>query len=269
MDRRPIGVFDSGLGGLTALKKLMDVLPNENMIYLGDTGRVPYGSRSRDTIVKYTRQAAAFLRDKDVKAMVIACGTASSAAIDTLEAEFEMPIYGVVGAASAAAAAATRSGTIGVIATEATVRSGAYERFITRAMPKAHVVSEACPLFVAMVENGRTRPGDIVIETIAQEYLAPLKAAEVDTLILGCTHYPLLYDVISKTMGDGVTLIDSGAQAALLVAKELGARDLLTDGGETGTRQYYVTDTTDGFSRLASLFLEREVSESVKQIVLE
>lgn len=269
MDKRPIGVFDSGLGGLTAVRRLGDVLPNEDIIYLGDTGRVPYGSRSRDTIIKYSTQAVDFLQEKGVKAIIIACNSASAAAIEVLEARSPLPIFGVVDAASAAAIAGTKNRRIGVIATEATVRSGAYARCIQSGAPDAAVYSAACPLFVPMVENGRIKPGDIVIETLAEEYLAPLRAREIDTLILGCTHYPLLYDVIAKTMGPEVLLIDSGAEGALIMAETLGRRDMLSGGTAPGRRQYFVTDSTDGFSRLASLFLSSDVGDDVRQITLE
>ena len=192
MDQRPIGVFDSGLGGLTAVRELCRLLPGEDVVYFGDTGRVPYGSRSRETIIKYARQDVAFLRTFDLKAILIACGTVSTTALDVLSAENPIPVMGVVEPAARAAARLTRSGNIGLIGTQTSVRSGAYERAIQAENPAVRVIGQPCPLFVPLVENGRFRPGDIVIETVAAEYLAPLKAAGVDTLVLGCTHYPLL-----------------------------------------------------------------------------
>ena len=200
MDDRPIGVFDSGLGGLTTVRELCRLLPEEDIVYFGDTGRVPYGSRSRETIVKYARQDVAFLRTFDLKTIVIACGTVSTTALDVLAAENPIPVLGVVAPAARAAARATRSGSIGLIGTQASIRSGAYERLIRAENPAARVLAQPCPLFVPLVENGRFRPGDVVIETVAAEYLAPLKEAGVDTLVLGCTHYPLLEKVIGAYM---------------------------------------------------------------------
>ena len=175
MDQRPIGVFDSGLGGLTAVRELCRLLPGEDVVYFGDTGRVPYGSRSRETIIKYARQDVAFLRTFDLKAILIACGTVSTTALDVLSAENPIPVMGVVEPAARAAARLTRSGNIGLIGTQTSVRSGAYERAIQAENPAARVTGQPCPLFVPLVENGRFRPGDIVIETVAAEYLAPLK----------------------------------------------------------------------------------------------
>lgn len=262
MDRRPIGVFDSGLGGLTAVRELMRLLPGEDIVYFGDTGRVPYGSRSRDTIIKYARQDVAFLRTFDLKAIVIACGTVSTTALEVLEAENPIPILGVVGPAVAEAAAATRSGKIGLIGTQATIRTRAYEKALARLLPGAEVLALACPLLVPLVENGRCRPGDRVAELVVEEYLAPIKAAGVDTLVLGCTHYPLLTDVIRAYMGPGVTLVNSGAACARQVTSLLGAR------GEDrpGVRRYFVSDRADDFSALASLFLGEDVRGDVEQV---
>ena len=201
MDNRPIGVFDSGLGGLTAVRELAAQMPNETLIYFGDTGRVPYGGRSRDTIIRYARQDVAFLRTFDLKAVVVACGTVSATALPQLQAEQDIPVFGVVEPTARQAAEETRNQKIGLIATRATIRTGAYERAIARLDPAAAVYPLACPLFVPLVENGRTQPGDVVIETVAAEYLAPLKEAGVDTLVLGCTHYPLLREVIGGFMG--------------------------------------------------------------------
>ena len=188
MDHRPIGVFDSGLGGLTAVRELRRLLPGEDIIYFGDTGRVPYGSRSREILVRYARQDVAFLRTFDLKAIVVACGTVSTTALEVLVRENDIPVWGVVEPAAQAAAQATRNGRVGLIGTQATIRSGAYERQIAQENPAIQVLTGACPLFVPLVENGRFRPGDIVAETVAAEYLAPMREAGVDTLVLGCTH---------------------------------------------------------------------------------
>ena len=269
MDARPIGVFDSGLGGLTMVKKLTELLPGEDIIYLGDTGRVPYGSRSKETIIKYSRQAAGFLAGFDIKAMVVACNTACSSAYDLLSGLYNMPVYEVVTTPAKAAVLCTKNGKIGVIGTAATIRSGAYEAAIKEIAPDMFVFSAPCPLFVPLVENGRFANDDIAALAIAEDYLSVLRAEGIDTLIMGCTHYPLLSSVISNTVGQKVTLIDSGAETAKLVADDLHARSAKADGGSEGTIKYYVTDSIDGFSTLASQFLESDVYGMVEQIALE
>jgi len=260
VDKRPIGVFDSGLGGLTAAAELVSLLPGEDIIYFGDTGRVPYGSRSGEAIIKYARQDVAFLRTFDLKAIVIACGTVSTTALDTLTAENDIPIYGVVEPAALAAVAATKNGRVGLIGTQATIRSGAYEARMARENPAVTVAAAACPLFVPLVENGRFTAGDRVAELVAEEYLSPIKAQGVDTLVLGCTHYPLLMDVIGAFMGPQVTLINVGAACAAAVAAALKAQDKLNSPGHVGQSRYFVSDRPDDFSRLASTFLGREVT---------
>lgn len=266
MDKRPIGVFDSGLGGLTAVRELTKILPGEDVVYFGDTGRVPYGSRSKEAIIKYARQDVAFLRTFDLKAIIIACGTVSTTSLDVLEGECPIPIWGVVESAARAAARATKNGKIGLIGTEASIRSGRYEAEIARYAPEARVFAQACPLFVPMVENGRFRPGDAVIEIVADEYLHGLKAEGVDTLVLGCTHYPLLTDVIGTYMGCDVTLIDTGAKCVHRAAEELERRGALADPARQGECRFYVSDRVEGFSRLASVFLRRDVTERVEQV---
>jgi len=269
MDARPIGVFDSGLGGLTTVKKLAEYLPGEDIIYLGDTGRVPYGSRSRDTIIKYSTQDAAFLAGFDIKAMVIACNTACSVAFEMLDDIYDIPVFEVVSAPTKVAAELTKNGKIGVIGTTATIRSGAYEAALRKIAPQLLVFSVPCPLFVPLAENGRTASDDVAALAIADDYLSKVRESGIDTLILGCTHYPLLRGVISSVMGAGVSLVDSGAETAKLVAKELGSRDMLAPRGGGGSMRYFVTDSVEGFTDLASRFLESEVSGMVKQITLE
>lgn len=268
MDQKPIGVFDSGLGGLTAVRELKRLLPQEDIVYFGDTGRVPYGSRSKETILKYARQDVAFLRTFDLKAIVIACGTVSTTSLDVLSAENPIPILGVVEPAAAAAARRTRSGRVGLIGTQASIRSGAYEACIARERPGTQVVSQACPLFVPLVENGRFHRGDAVIETIVREYLSPLKEAGVDTLVLGCTHYPLLEEVIGDFMGPEVALINVGAECARAVARRLEADGALARRA-AGTRRYFVSDRVEDFARLASIFLQEDVTGEARQIELE
>lgn len=266
MDTRPIGVFDSGLGGLTALRELARLMPDEDLVYFGDTGRVPYGGRSRDTLVKYARQDAAFLRSFNPKAIVIACGTVSTTALDVLREESDIPVFGVVEPAAHAAAQLTKNGRVGLIGTKASIRSGAYERALSALHPGVAVTARACPLLVSLVENGRSRPGDIVAETVVSEYLAPVKAAGVDTLILGCTHYPLLWDVIGAYMGPGVALVDVGEQCARWVKKQLEWNGLRNERPGAGRHRYYVSDSTEDFSALASVFLAEDVAAEVEQI---
>lgn len=266
MDRRPIGVFDSGLGGLTALRELARIMPEEDLIYFGDTGRVPYGSRSRETIIHYARQDVAFLNSFDPKAIVIACGTVSTTALEVLRGECATPIFGVVEPAAREAAKLTRSGKVGLLGTQATIRSGAYERALSALRPGTEVTAQACPLLVPLVENGRSRPGDPVTEQVVSEYLAPLKEAGVDTVMLGCTHYPLLKPIISRQMGEDVQLVDVGAQCARWVAGQLAGRGMRTDSAERGSRRYYVSDSTRDFAPLASAFLGEDVTGGVEQI---
>ena len=266
MDRRPIGVFDSGLGGLTAVRELARLMPEEDLVYFGDTGRVPYGGRSRDTIIQYARQDVAFLRSFDPKAIVIACGTVSATALSVLREENGIPVFGVVEPAAHAAARCTKNGRVGLIGTKASIRSGAYETLLARLRPDAEVTARACPLFVPLVENGRFEPGDAVAETVAAEYLAPIRAAGVDTLILGCTHYPLLKAVIGACMGPDVTLVDVGAQCARWTAVRLDEAGLRTDGVEAGRHRFFVSDSTEDFASLACVFLREDVEDEVEQI---
>ena len=253
MDKRAIGVFDSGLGGLTAVRRLHALMPQENIIYFGDTGRVPYGTRGRDIITKYARQDVAFLRQFDLKSIIIACNTVSAIALDLLSKENDIPIIGTVEPACRRALRETKNGRIGVIGTAATIRSGAYEKYLHKKDGTLDLFTQACPLFVPLVENGRVHRGDVVIETVVKEYLTPLKDVGVDTLILGCTHYPLLEEVIGDFMGPDVTLIDSGAEAANLASTQFDPNE------GTGTTQYFVSDDPQGFDQLAELFLQEKV----------
>ena len=265
MNPKPIGVFDSGLGGLTAVRRLRRLMPSENIIYFGDTARVPYGNRSRETLLRYARQDMRFLSQFDLKAVVIACGTISTNCLEELRRESDLPITGVVEPAVQRAAELTRSGTVGLVATRASVGSGAYERAFRALDPDLEVRALACPLFVPLVEEGRCRPGDVVIETVAREYLTPLKEAGVDTLVLGCTHYPLLAEVIGAVMGPEVALVDVGAEAARACRDLLAARDALAEGRE-GSARYYTSDQAADFQRLSSLFLGEDAGGLVEHI---
>lgn len=268
MSNEPIGVFDSGLGGLTAVKELMNVLPHENIVYFGDTGRVPYGNRSKRTIIKYAQQDANFLLSRNVKFIIAACGTVSSVAGD-LGGKIPVPFTGVVKPTAKAALKATKNGKIGVIGTSATIGSGSYKKEIEAHNPNVEVYQQDCPLFVPFVENGFTSEDDPLVVMMVERYLQKLKEIGVDTIILGCTHYPILKKVISKVMGSGVALVDSGRETALYTAELLKEKGLLNNGSENGTSSFYVSDTPDGFSHLAGIFLHRNIDENVEQIDIE
>ena len=268
MDNRPIGVFDSGLGGLTAVKQLEQVLPGESLVYFGDTGRVPYGSRGKDTILRYARQDMDFLLSQNVKAVLAACGTVSSVARSVGEA-LSVPYIDVIGPSAQAAAAATKNGKIGVIGTAATIASDSYRSALLRINHKLEVYPQACPLFVSLVESGFVSPQDEVTRLVAERYLAPVRAAGVDTLILGCTHYPIIAPTVAGVMGRGVTLIDSGREAALALAQALKERDLLCDAGHRRQASYFVTDTPENFLNVAELFLGHSVEGRTQRIDIE
>ena len=266
MDNRPIGVFDSGLGGLTAVRELARIMPEEDLVYFGDTGRVPYGGRSRETIIRYARQDVAFLSGFQPKAIVVACGTVSTTALDVLRAEGTVPLFGVVEPAARAAAQCTANGRVGLIGTQATIRSGAYERALATLRPGTEVIARACPLLVPLVENGRYRPGDVVAETVVAEYLAPVREQGVDTLMLGCTHYPLLKPLIARYMGPQVTLVDVGEQCAQWVAGQLSVQGLRSGRTRPGRHRYFISDDTGDFAALASAFLGEDVGAEVEEI---
>ncbi|MBR4721181.1 MAG: glutamate racemase [Clostridia bacterium] len=267
MDNRSIGVFDSGLGGLTAVKQIMEELPNESIVYFGDTGRVPYGSRSRETIIKYSKSDMNFLLEKDVKLIVVACGTVSSVALPVLNKIVPIPMIGVVEAAAAAAIEATKNNKIGVIGTKGTIKSGAYEKYIASKNPEIKAFRKACPLFVPLVENGHF--DTMVAELVVEEYLTEIKESGVDTLILGCTHYPLLKNTIARFMGDAVTLIDAGAEVAKLLKRTLEEKDILAETPNIDQYKYYVSDDIEGFESLGGMFLERTITNKVEKIDIE
>ena len=252
-----IGVFDSGLGGLTAMKELESLLPDEDIIYFGDSGRMPYGSRERNEICSMAEEIARFLDSRGVQAMLIACGTITTNASDYLRARFSQPFFGVVDAACRAAMAATKTGHIGVIATEASIRSGAYEAGL-HSLGDAEVIARACPSFAPAVEQGHFLPGDAIAEAAVRRELAPFSGSGIDTLLLGCTHYPLLADVISAYLGDDVALVSAGAEAA----KELAAylRDNGRLGSGSGRREYFTSGELSVFERSAALFLGHSIA---------
>lgn len=251
----PIGIFDSGVGGLTVFHAIRERLPNENLIYLGDTARIPYGIRSLSTVERYAREDASFIEAAGVKLIVVACNTASALAGEKLARECKAPVIGVIRPGARRAAELTRKGRVGVIATEATVSSGAYEREILAARSDLRVFSRACPLFVPLAEEGWADHS--VTQEVAEEYLAELREQAVDTLVLGCTHYPILRGTIEKVMGNGLAYVDSGEAVAAEVVRILKERDLGTTSGQSGEERFYVTDSAARFRRVAEFFLGR------------
>ena len=262
-DNRPIGVFDSGLGGLTVVRALKQYLPNEDIIYFGDTGRVPYGTRSNDIVKKYAREDEAFLLSQNVKMIIAACGTVSSVAYMTAD-ELPVPFLEVVTPAAIAAAKATKNGKIGVIGTPVTIKSRSHARAILRILPDARIAANACPLFVPLVEEGWISPDDTVTQEVAKRYLEPLIEGEVDTLIMGCTHYPALRSIIAKIMGENVTLIDPGAATAEMVKNHLTENNLLNPNG--GNARYFVSDRPDAFSKTAEILMGESIEKGVSQV---
>jgi glutamate racemase len=259
---RPIGVFDSGIGGLTVAHEIIRQLPHESIVYFGDTARVPYGPKSPDTVCRYSREIASFLRDQDVKAIVVACNTATAHALPVLREELPIPVIGVVEPGARAAVRASKRSAdaaaaghhIGVIGTAGTVRSGAYERAIRELDPEAQITVHACPLLVPLVEEGWI--DHPVTRQVAQEYLQPLIDAKIDALVLGCTHYPLLKSLLCRLLGPGVTLIDSAAETAAEIGRVLRERQLeAPPGGETPTHRFVASDDPLQFLQLGQRFL--------------
>jgi glutamate racemase len=258
---RSIGVFDSGVGGLTVAKELIRQLPNENIVYFGDTARVPYGIKSRETVIRFSIENILFLHKHDVKLICVACNTASSVALPVIKKHFKVPVVGVISPGVREAIEATKNKRIGVIGTKATIRSRAYELEIKQLDPKVKVTALACPLFVPFVEEGWLS-GEVVLK-VARTYLEPLKKAGVDTVILGCTHYPLLKPVIRKVLGSNVTLIDSAKQVAIEVKKILAKEGLLNH-SRRSKHKFYVSDNPEWFSSLAERFLGKPVRDVKK-----
>ncbi|HNT87427.1 MAG TPA: glutamate racemase [Candidatus Hydrogenedentes bacterium] len=254
MCEAPIGVFDSGVGGLTVYRRIVELLPREAVVYLGDTARVPYGTKSADTVIRYARSCAGVLLARGVKMIVVACNTASAYALEALEAELAVPVVGVIAPGAATAAGISRGGRIGVIGTPGTIASGAYDRAIRGRRPDARVHAKACPLFVPLAEEGWT-DGPVPLGA-AQAYLEELRAAAVDTLVLGCTHYPLLAGVIGAVMGEGVALVDSARETARAVAKVVVERELLRKSSTRPDHRFLVSDDPENFMRIGRRFLD-------------
>ncbi len=264
-DLRPIGVFDSGLGGLTVAREIIKLMPNEDIVYFGDTGRVPYGTRSRETIVKYAKQDECFLLSKNVKLIIAACGTVSSVASSTGDL-LPVPFIEVVSHAAKQAVKVTKNKRIGVIGTTATVSSGSYKTKILELMPDAFVYQNDCPLFVPLVESGWIESNDIITLETARRYLQPLKDQNVDVLIMGCTHYPVITDIIRNVMGEGVTLVNIGEYTAKAVLQYINEHNMQNDSGIEGKHEYYVSDRTESFSKTASILMGNCIADKVERV---
>lgn len=263
----PIGVFDSGVGGLTVVREIMRNLPNERIIYFGDTARVPYGTKSRETVLRYSRQIVRFLMTKDVKAIVVACNTASALALDVIEKEIDIPIIGVVGPGAHMAVKATKNKRIGVIATESTINSELYPELIRSADPEITVFGKACPLFVSLVEEGWTK--DPITYEVARRYLAELLEKDIDTLIMGCTHYPLLRSLLREVVGESVTLVNPAYETSLALKRlleelELENPDLYWETQESNDEKYkfYSSDAVERFNAFANAVLPYETKST-------
>lgn len=264
---KPIGVFDSGVGGLTVVKELSRLLPNEKIIYFGDTGRVPYGNKSKETIVHYSLQVAYFLMKKKIKMLVVACNTASSVSLPTLKRHFHIPVLGVIEPGARSAIEATGTKNIGVIGTLGTVKSGAYKKALKKINSSVKVYQNACPLFVHLAEDGWNK--NKIARLISDEYLKPFKGKGIDTLILGCTHYPILKDVIQQSAGKKVQLIDSGKETAKEVERILEKKNMLnkSKSAEKNQSVFYVSDLPHKFKEVSQRFLARELKK-VHKVVL-
>ena len=255
----PIGVFDSGIGGLTVAKELIKTLPGEDIIYLGDTARVPYGTKSGRTVIIYSHRNTEFLVSKGIKLLVVACNTASSVSIPSLRDEFDIPVIGVIEPGARKAVSVTTTGKIGVIGTPSTINSSAYKKAINELNPDIEVHTKACPLFVPLADEGWTE-GELV-ERIAQEYLGSIKETGIDVLVLGCTHYPLLKQTIQKVMGSDITLVDSAEETASEINQILTSEGLLNDTGSKSDREFYLTDVSDTFISVAGRFLGEKIEK--------
>ena len=262
----PVGVFDSGVGGLTVAREIMRQLPGENVVYFGDTARVTYGSKSKNNIIRYSRQIIRFLRTKDVKAIVIACNTASALALETVQQETDIPVIGVIEPGARAAVRETRNGCIGVAGTEATIRSETYTKVIKRLRPDAQVIGKACPLFVPLVEEGFAKHH--ITEEVIDIYLSQMKETDIDTMILGCTHYPLLRSRIIRYFGEKVHIVNPAYETAMDLKAVLEEKGLLNDSEKTGEYSFYVSDAAEKFTEFAGSILPYDVA-ATRQINIE
>ncbi len=264
MDNRAIGVFDSGLGGLTVVKEIISQLPGESVIYFGDSGRAPYGTKSGETVIKYMLQDIRFLMKHNIKMIVIACNTMSAHGYDIAKSTFDIPIIEVIGAGATAAAAETRNKRLGIIGTSATINSGAYKKAVINLDNGIEVFQKACPLFVPLVEEGQEWWDNDITLKVAEKYLLPLKTTGVDTLVMGCTHYPLLYSIISKVMGERVTLVNSAIEVARVVKRTVLEMDMSRETELKPEYCYYTSDSVEKFIPLCSAILGIAVDSAEK-----
>ena len=262
----PIGIFDSGIGGLTVVKSVDSTFANENIVYFGDTARVPYGSKSNSTVIEYSIQDANFLINKNVKLIVVACNTASSVALDNLRDRFDVPVIGMIEPGAKAAIKSTKTKKIGVIGTDATISNSAYSNVLLQMDDSLEVYEKSCPLFVPLAEEGWTNHK--ATKLIAEEYLCELREKEIDTLILGCTHYPILKEIIQEVIGKNVSLIDSGSAASVEVKAYLEGRGIKNNSNNLGYHEYYVSDVPKKFKLIAERFLGKAV-DHVKKVDLD
>ena len=258
-----IGIFDSGLGGLTAYREVRRLLPDEDIVYFGDTGRVPYGTRSKETITKYALQDMRFLMTRQIDAVLVACGTVTSTAIDVLRASWDIPIIGVIDGAAVTAVRLTKNKKIGVVATSATINIHSFKKKLAGLDPELEITERACPLFVPLVESGFISEDDEVTRLVAERYLADIKADGCDTLILGCTHYPVIAKTIAKVL-PGVNIVSSSLEAAKVMAE---VRKNAAKG--SGSTEFFVSDEPCGFETIASIFLETRLEHDVTRIDIE
>lgn len=262
----PVGVFDSGVGGLTVAREIIRQLPNESIVYFGDTARVPYGSKSQDTIIRYSRQIVNFLKTKKVKAIVIACNTASALALDTIEKELDIPVIGVVKPGVKAAIKQSKNKKIGIIGTEGTIKSELYTKYIHEIDSKIEVIGKACPLFCPLVEEGMI--DDPITDMVGVRYLKDLLKENIDSLILGCTHYPLLRDTVAKIMGDGVNLVNPAYETALALGELLTKHGIQASANQKAEYQYYVSDAEEKFKTFANSIMPIQ-TDMIEQINIE
>ncbi len=266
MDKRAIGVFDSGVGGLTVLREIIEQMPFEDIIYFGDTARIPYGTKSPQTVIKYSHQNARFLSKYDIKTIVVACNTASSVALKDLKNSFDIPVIGVIDPGARAAVEKTENQNVGVIGTTATVRSSAYQDRIRELNPEISVIGNPCPLFVQIVEDG-WEDSDVA-ELAARKYLIELVEHEIDTLVLGCTHYPLLRYTLNKVLGDSVKLINPAYETAKALKEMLTEKNMLRKNSKSPQRKFFVSDAPEKFRRIGGNILNMEISD-VEEIEIE
>lgn len=266
LHEEPIGVFDSGVGGLTVAREIMRQLPDENIVYFGDTARLPYGSKSKDTIIRFSRQIIRFLQTKRVKAIVVACNTATAQALDVVSQEFDLPIIGVIAPGARAAVKETKNKKIGVVGTEGTIQSHMYAKTIHQMEKNAEVVGKSCPLFVPLVEEGFAKHH--IAEEVIDIYLRDMKESDIDTLILGCTHYPLLRTKIREYFGEDVRIVNPAYEAAIDLKKILEEKSIDNKNKEFTKYEFYVSDAAEKFKRFANSILPYDV-ETIHQINIE